>query len=77
LTLPGNGGDLGLLIQELDHTYARKNSPRENSTHGEDYNNLKLIVSNDKNLIRASKIELLVADAINHPSMINEKVEAY
>jgi len=39
--------------------------------------NLNYLPSTNKNLIRAAKIELLVADAINHPSMINKKVEAY
>jgi len=39
--------------------------------------NLNFLPSTNKNLIRAAKIELLVADAINHPSMIIKKVEAY
>jgi hypothetical protein len=36
-----------------------------------------LLPTTNKNLLRAAKIELLAADAINHPSMINEKVESY
>jgi hypothetical protein len=34
------------------------------------------LTNSKRYLIRAAKIQLLIADAINHPSMIQEKVEA-
>ncbi len=49
-------------------------SPREDNSPVAKYH---YISTNNKYLLRAAKIELLVAEAINHPSMISEKVEAY
>jgi hypothetical protein len=36
-----------------------------------------LLGTNNKLLLKAAKIELLVAEAINHPSMITEKLQAF
>ncbi|KAL4506991.1 hypothetical protein ABPG72_001412 [Tetrahymena utriculariae] len=46
-----------------------------NSYHS--YSEQQCIGTNNKYLLRAAKMELLVADSINHPSMIIEKLQAY
>jgi hypothetical protein len=40
-------------------------------------NSTGLLNNNKKNLLRAAKIELLIADATNHPSMMLDKVLAF
>lgn len=40
-------------------------------------NGTSLLNNNKKNLLRAAKIELLIADATNHPSMAHDRIAAY
>lgn len=40
-------------------------------------NGASLLNNNKKNLLRAAKIELLIADATGHPSMMHDRIQAY
>lgn len=40
-------------------------------------NGASLLSNNKKNLLRAAKIELLIADATSHPSMVHDRILAY